>query len=215
MKFLQLAQIRDHRLIHIFVDGGGIGYRKICRHLLHQRSATIGQADRYYANWGLYFGISKNDAAQFSHCVNWKGDFVGFGGWYTGPSDIRVRLEGTNGPPQVTLTQPSAPNWSKVGAMWISDGSRSTASFEVSASKQSWVAVWGMGCGVIEHKHLESARKVLLKNMYQFSPEGHFFARPGRTKINLERPTERVQDDLAPLWLKSCNRCARFLPKEW
>src|SRR2546422_7303906 len=43
-----------------------------------------------------------------------KGEFVGFGGWYAAPKDVQVRLDGTNLPPRFTLTQPNAPNWSKV-----------------------------------------------------------------------------------------------------
>jgi hypothetical protein len=40
-----------------------------------QGNATIGRSDTFYANWGLYFGISSNDSGQFSHCLTWKGDF--------------------------------------------------------------------------------------------------------------------------------------------
>src|SRR6266550_3763149 len=67
-----------------------------------------------------------------------KGEFVGFGGWYAAAEGVRVRLVGPSLPSRFTLTQPNAPNWSKVGSMWISDGSSTTVSLEISATKESW-----------------------------------------------------------------------------
>ncbi len=161
------------------------------------------------------YALSKGQKVRARFAVDSvrKGGFVGFGGWYAAPSSVQVRLEGTNLPARHTLTNPAAPNWSKVGAMWISDGSPFTAVVEFSATADAWVAFWELGCGIIEHKHLEGARAQLLPNMYQFSPEGHFFSPPGRTEVSLESSENFPErNETVPLWLKSCNRCARFLP---
>lgn len=142
-----------------------------------------------------------------------KDDWVGFGCWYAAPAAVQVRLGGQNLPRRYTLTDPAAPDWSKLGAMWVSNGLAFSAVAEFSASEDAWVAFWDLACGIIEHKHLVDARAELLPNMYQFSPEGHFFPPPGRTEVELESADEFPERaEKATLWLKSCNRCGRFLP---
>src|SRR5690606_34547347 len=70
------------------------------------------------------------------------------------------------------------------------------------------IAIWEPTCGTIGHKYLNEARPVLLKNMYQFAPEANFIELQGKITVNLSTYGNNPID----LYLKSCNRCARFLP---
>lgn len=140
------------------------------------------------------------------------GDIVAYGGWYLAPPSVRVLRED----PIVgsrftrhTLVPPSGPNWSKFGSMAISEtGEPSKIRVLLTADAEADVAFFELGCGIISHKHLDGARPELLRNMYQFSPEAHFFLFDGEVVID----APEAEGNSAPLYLKSCNRCARFLP---
>ncbi len=143
-----------------------------------------------------------------------KGDFVGFGGWFCATNTTNCQLSfSVKMPPRTTLTTPCYPDWSKVGSMWQSNGNKLETTFEIKASDKSIVAVWEMNCGIIDHQHLTNARVVLLKNMYQFSPEANFYKTPGVTSVHVNNgETVGIDHEKTKLYLKSCNRCARYLP---
>ena len=136
------------------------------------------------------------------------GEIVAFGGWYCAPDSVTVLIE--NSPySRGTFIPPCAPNWSKFGSMWPSgDGHPFQVNVSFTANKKADIAFYELGCGVIHHKHLDGARPELLSNMYQFSPEAHFFSNDG--KVEIEAPDS--VGVISTLYLKSCNRCARFLP---
>ncbi len=137
-----------------------------------------------------------------------SGELVGYGGWFLAPDTVDVKIEGSPFR-RHTLVPPCAPNWSKFGSMWISESGDSfdvTATF--SAKAESDIAFYELACGIIKHRHYDKARPELLRNMYQFSPEAHFFQTNGDVTIHAPKDN----GDEAILHLKSCNRCARFLP---
>ncbi|MDC7707263.1 hypothetical protein [Vogesella indigofera] len=140
------------------------------------------------------------------------GDIVAYGGWYFAPSSVKVSREDAmigSCFTRHTLVPPSAPNWSKFGSMAISEtGEPSEVRFVFLANEKADVAFFELGCGVVSHKHLDGARTKLLGNMYQFSPEAHFFSVDGDVVID----SPDAEGMAVPLYLKSCNRCARFLP---
>ncbi len=139
--------------------------------------------------------------------------FVGFGMWFLAPKSSTCSVVRENATDRYTLSTPDAPNWSKVGSMWVSNGAPSAATVSIRAAKDSSVAIWSPGCGVIEHDHLDDARRELLKNMYQFSPEAHFYSVEGDVTLFVPRAGGRVAEaTVARIPLKSCNRCGRFLP---
>jgi hypothetical protein len=76
------------------------------------------------------------------------------------------------------------------------------------------VTIYGAASGAIRHKHLDGARAVLLRNMHRFSPEANFYDDPRKPVVTLsEKPVAtQPRGERVPLYLKSCNRCARFLP---
>lgn len=96
--------------------------------------------------------------------------------------------------------------------MWLALSTEARqVNISFTADSDSTLSFYMLGCGVVHHKHLDWARDnkpVLLENMYQFSPEANFYSTEGTVE----------QDDIpeagqtADIYLKSCNRCARFLP---
>ncbi|RLA44614.1 MAG: hypothetical protein DRR42_20270 [Gammaproteobacteria bacterium] len=136
---------------------------------------------------------------------------IGYGGWYSCDDDVSVEIV-CDEFSKKTLIQPNDGNWSKFGAMWIANGNKKImATARFTAPKKTNIAFYGLGCGVIAHKHLDWALKekpVLFRNMYQFSPEANFYVKEGEVNSNQE-----IKYGLeTELVLKSCNRCARFLP---
>lgn len=137
-------------------------------------------------------------------------ELVAYGGWYIAPIGLDVDIRG--GYTRRTFTSPDAPNWSKLGSMWPADSDddiKITVTF--TAKEKCEIALYGLACGVVKHKHLDWAKEnkpVLLNNMYEFSPEANFITTPGTVDFDL--PTAKGSSK--NIYLKSCNRCARFLP---
>lgn len=144
----------------------------------------------------------------FSVPAHHKNQIVAFGGWYCAPDTVTVSIDGVPYP-KGTLIPPCSPNWSKFGSMWPStDGKAFSTRITFEASKEANIALFELSCGVVSHKHLDDARPELLKNMYQFSPEAHFFSVNGEVMVDAPDSKGKAIE----LHLKSCNRCARFLP---
>jgi len=140
------------------------------------------------------------------------GCFVGFGLWYCATNAVSISIPNTtNIDSKITFTQPCSPNWSKIGSMWTSKGKAYNITLSFTSSGNGELALWGMGCGIIEHKHLSNARTELLPNMYEFAPESNFYIDEGDYEVRLSQGVHLIKTR-SKLYLKSCNRCARFLP---
>lgn len=139
-------------------------------------------------------------------------DLLCFGGWFCSDKPLTIAVE--NGPRRLTATEYAWPNWNKVGSMWRrSEHSVQRVTITLTASATTRIALFDMQAGVVTHRHLDGARAALMKNMYQFSPEAHFCDTP--TDVRYQATDDALlHDDGTPveLMLKSCNRCARFLP---
>ena len=140
-----------------------------------------------------------------------EGEFVGFGGWFSSPP-ADFSFEGIQPSFRKTLKYAPQPDWGKVGSMWISDGHPLAILFVIEAVETGSIAIWNMECGVIDHPHLAHTREGLRKNMYIYSPEAHFFTQAGTVEITIDDKPITPQTESQTLYLKSCNRCARFLP---
>lgn len=136
------------------------------------------------------------------------GEFVGFGGWFTSDVPIRVEVRG-EGIGRLLVKPHTYPNWGKVGGMWICETAVCEVTILFTALTDTHLATWDFRAGVVEHQHLGSAREVLLGNMYLFSPEALFIVRAAELK---ESPPEYRAEAPFTLYLKSCNRCGRYLP---
>lgn len=137
---------------------------------------------------------------------------LAFGGWFACDVPVDVTIEG--GPTARTLTTYPPPSWNKVGSMWnAGDESHDEVRVVFTAKRSGRLALHGLACGIVNHLHLDDARAVLLRNMYQFSPEAHFITTAGKVILKAGGAAPIADDKrCAELFVKSCNRCARFLP---
>lgn len=137
-------------------------------------------------------------------------ELLGYGMWFWHTPGITRTFSG--GPEQRTITEYADGSWNKVGSIWKA---RDTAPVEVTltltATAESEVAIYEPICGRIRHKHLNDARRELLRNMYQFAPEAIFPDGEIAAKIDIETPKNAPTGEHI-LILKSCNRCGRYLP---
>ncbi len=141
------------------------------------------------------------------------GEFVAYGGWFTADVDVEVTVGGATAPARNTLVVARLPNWGKVGSMWRSSGTPIQVTVSIRAKEAGRVAFSGLSCGLVKHEYLDNAPPRLLKNMFRYSPEAHFYAEQGEVTVLRAGGAARVGE--APpvaLPLKRCNRCARFLP---
>ena len=138
-------------------------------------------------------------------------ELAGFGGWFRTDQPAIVEIEG--GPVKRTLTMFAPPDWNKVGSIWQEAGTaRTQIKVKFVAAKDCHIALHGLLCGSIEHRHLQGARPELLPNMYQCAPEAIFVGAAGTVHVDLDDGIPAVADATMELIQKSCNRCGRYLP---
>lgn len=156
----------------------------------------------------------ENVAITFQIPDHSSGDIVAFGGWYSCNNKIKIEVfKGGFG--KELHTEPEDNNWSKFGSMATSNTYTNVLQTQVrfTALEDSYLALYEVGCGIVEHKHLEwakSEKPILLRNMYQFAPESNFYSIEG--DVSIELSFDSTQTCNVDIHLKSCNRCARFLP---
>ncbi|MFY9263854.1 MAG: hypothetical protein WAO61_00260 [Solirubrobacterales bacterium] len=166
---------------------------------------------------GWLLGKGASVTVEFRLPQTPEGTLLGFGGWYRAPDTASVDIDGLNEPE--ILTSPAAPDWSKFGSQWYSDGSRSpTILFRISATEDSSiVAIYSLGAGVARHKYYDQAEsdpRNLMKNKHRIAPEGNFYSPEIHADISepiLNGPVEPLKMG-GEIYLKGCNRCGRFLP---
>ena len=141
-----------------------------------------------------------------------KGDRVGFGGWYHGGAKVDSVIVGS--PERHVLTSHEGPNWNKFGSQWVADAtSMRPIELQLRANATTAVAVYALQCGIVEHEYLTTARPELLPNMWNYAPEGNFYLASATGNVTLESDQQLVRTQgVSTLYLKSCNRCGRFLP---
>lgn len=163
--------------------------------------------------WELDRGTSVEVVFRFPRTP--EGTLLGFGLWYRAPGTTAAELTGFNRP--YISTSPAAPDWSKVGSQWYSDGLEpDPIALRLTAGRpKTTIAIYGITAGSIDHPHYREARQALMRNKHQYAPEGNIVAADtphvevdGPARIGAGRELRRVAD----VHLKSCNRCARSLP---
>jgi 5-methylcytosine-specific restriction endonuclease McrA len=147
------------------------------------------------------------------------GHWVAFGGWYCAKQGVIVEVNSPH--PKYTLIAPSHPNWSKFGSMWQGDGKAVTATVTLKSRSETKISLWNVSCGLVEQPGCHTAGKFevctapgYLTNLHQLSPEAHFWKAQGQTVTELVDAELAIElDDVGEhITLKTCNRCARFLP---
>ncbi|WP_157634269.1 HNH endonuclease [Burkholderia ubonensis] len=139
-----------------------------------------------------------------------EGDLIGYGVWFWCTAGIVCALNG--GPEKRTLTEYGDASWNKTGSMWMAlDASPVEVTFTLTAASKGAVALYAPMCGRVQHKHLDDAQLGQLGNMYLFAPEALFISGEDASHIVIDADLS-VSNGNQELILKSCNRCARYLP---
>jgi hypothetical protein len=140
------------------------------------------------------------------------GRILGFGGWFTKSEGISARIE--TGGLSTVMVDASLPSWGKFGSQWYAgEGKVYSARAIFTASAAGHLALYGLLCGGVQHEYFETARPELMTNMHTFAPEANFITPEAQGNIEISvSPNVKEEMDVAKLYLKSCNRCARRLP---
>lgn len=153
-------------------------------------------------------------SVSFELPVAGPGGRVAFGCWFLAPGDANVWLDPAPGS-YGSIRHYQSPNWSKAGGQWATEELKvREVVLWIELESPGIVAVYGEASGLVIHDHFDDARPVLLKNMSEFTPEANIFDPEEVMPISIEikEPRRKVPEIQVPIYLKSCNRCGRFLP---
>lgn len=146
-----------------------------------------------------------------------KGDFLGFGLWYLIHGSVTMEI--ANAPKKFIHTSYPEGIWNKLGSFWISKEDIAqyeiTVIFKAQPGANAAVAIYDPSCGIVQHERLAEivkGRAHLLNNQHTFAPETNFYTDDRRGSVRLDIQTKIKPVGLIEIYLKSCNRCARFLP---
>ena len=158
---------------------------------------------------------------SFDVPVTEAGTLLGWGLWFYISPNVDVRIEGFSH--KATLEAFAAPDWGKAGSIWRSDGEGLQFSIVFEGSSAGWeMAVYDTSAGAIGHEFFDAVSADpdttratrLMSNMWFFAPEANFVT--PALHVEITEPvligSNALVDGLAEIVLKSCNRCARFLP---
>ncbi len=149
------------------------------------------------------------------------GTLLGWGLWFFISARVDVRIEGFGH--KATLEAFTAPDWGKAGSIWYADGEPLHFDVVFEGSSAVWeLALYDISAGAIGHDYLDGVAAApdpkraarLMANMWAFAPEANFVTPALHVAISepvIEGRSASV-DELAEIVLKTCNRCARFLP---
>lgn len=139
------------------------------------------------------------------------GKFTGFGGFFRCDEPIEVKIINPNTKKNL-CTEYQVTSVSKFGSIWWSEEGNSSVIVQFSSCVNTKVFLYNVDCGTIWHEAfdqtIENGQKAShLKNLHNIMPETGFYIEQGDISFNLPE-----NDHSQTFELKSCNRCARFLP---
>lgn len=133
---------------------------------------------------------------------------VGFGAYFRCKGDVAVWLDNPN-TSKSTLDIYAHPNWSKAGSLWVDASKHKPARLVFEAKGTAIVDVYDAKAGVVWHEFYDGARQALMKNIHEFAPEANFYEKAVDATVT---GGSRRSNTTAGILLKTCNRCARYLP---
>jgi hypothetical protein len=148
----------------------------------------------------------------FSFPNSTKDLFVGFGGYFCCEKSVEVSIDNKNSTKN-TLLHYTPPNFSKFGSIWWNNSKTEKVFISFSSKTDAKVSLYNVQCGLIWHNVFDQTiedgqKKSHLTNMHTIMPEAGFYQQEGMHTIkNSEKSNQTTAINL-----KSCNRCARFLP---
>jgi hypothetical protein len=134
--------------------------------------------------------------------------YAGFGGYFRCDTDVQVNINNPNFDKNL-LDHYELPDWSKFGSMWITDSKQETVSVSFLSPNDTELDIYEFACGLIWHEYFDGARQNIMKNMHKISPEGNYYVEAGEVVIP---EIDIIEGENEGIVLKSCNRCARYLP---
>ena len=139
------------------------------------------------------------------------GGWFGLGGYFMADGDPTITVEGVP-PKYLTRTPTSTGVWAKFGTLMRASTNLKARTVRITFTPKSEgpIALYGLASGIVRHAHLDDSRSALLKNMHTFAPEANFYAKP--QAMMLTSDSAKLEMDNSGIWLKSCNRCGRYLP---
>lgn len=144
------------------------------------------------------------------------GDLVAFGGWFYCNKNMKILLE-KGGFKRNTLNISQLLNWSKFGSIEYSQTTNNapTTSITFTALEDTNISFYNIDCGTVYHEEIEKVQSdpdisEQLNNLYTYSPETNFYQKKG--DIVIHDKEAQLLSVKTEIYLKSCNRCARFLP---
>lgn len=140
-----------------------------------------------------------------------KNVYAGFGGFFISEHPIELKIINPNTSKNSIETY-AFPNISKFGSMWNANENVQPIEVTFTSTKDTTLYLYGIECGLIWHEAFDTAisngQTSYLENMHSIMPEAAFYIEPGAYTIK----GSKTSDQETPIHLKSCNRCARFLP---
>ena len=137
-----------------------------------------------------------------------RGSRVGFGGWLLAPKSVEAAIDGCPVVPVCKRFEP--PSWGKFGAQWRSENHGNQISITIAAHERCRVGIWDLAAGQVTHDVYSTAEERHLDNISATVPEANFYV--DNTATITWGPIMAESPESEAIYLKSCNRCGRFLP---
>ena len=131
--------------------------------------------------------------------------FAGFGFYFRANKPVEIKSSCKDFA-KFELSEYSYPNWNKCGYIWRSEPELNFE-IEISAPYDTEVELYKIECGEVWHDYFADSRENVIKNIHKFAPEALFFETKGKVTTSLIG-----EDKEEAIFIKECNRCARFLP---
>lgn len=133
--------------------------------------------------------------------------YVGFGFYFTSTQPLEVTAQGIELTAR-TLSNGEFPDWRKIGAIFRDNAPELVEiCIRPTHASSTDVYIYDEKCGTVWNEYFEGVREAVLSNITQFAPEALTIIDAGEVVID-----GTANDRTAPIALKECNRCARFLP---
>ncbi|MDB4363186.1 hypothetical protein N9Z31_03390, partial [Pseudomonadales bacterium] len=134
--------------------------------------------------------------------------YAGYGGYFKCGPRINITIDNPNSKKN-NLEHYVLPDWSKFGSMWKASTNSDPVTVTFFALSDTELSIYGFDCGLIWTKYFDNARPNIMKSMHKLSPEGNQYISSGEVVPSKNFQFGPATDNIN---LKSCNRCARFLP---
>lgn len=131
---------------------------------------------------------------------------VGFGFYFNCPEQLEI-ITDCGVEPERLVSDYGSESWSKIGWVW-QDGKAHDFHIIMTPHARTEIGIFRLAGGISRHDFFTECDPKHLKNLHLYAPEALFNEVPDGITLN-----KIPKDGYKKLvWLKECNRCARFLP---